>query len=153
MTENLNGPLTLKKPLTASRLCLLRSSVLRHFGPDLHISLHVDFSDFGFVWHHQLALRGQWHSATYWFHKCISVRWNYDIRDREMLTIVETMKHCRHYLEGSKFPVLIFLNHKILRDSSELRYCPSYLWFQESRPIISLAVQTMLNMSAFSPAP
>ena len=36
----------------------------------------------------------------------------YDVPDREMLAVVESMHHWHHYLEGSRHPIQVFSDHK-----------------------------------------
>src|SRR5205814_4357840 len=38
----------------------------------------------------------------------------YDLQDHELLAIVDCMNHCRHYLEGSKYPIHVRSDHKNL---------------------------------------
>ena len=33
------------------------------------------------------------------------------MHDKELLAIVELFKHWRHYLEGSKYPIIVLSNH------------------------------------------
>ena len=54
------------------------------------------------------------HPVAFWSRKCLPVECNYDIHDREMLAIIESMKHWRHYLEGAKYPIQVFSDHKNL---------------------------------------
>ena len=93
--------------------------ILRHFDPDLQITLHSDSSGFalsGIISQPHLDHNGHslLHPVTYWSRKCTPAECNYDIHDREMLAIVECMKHWRHYLEGSKYPVNVRSDHKNL---------------------------------------
>jgi hypothetical protein len=39
---------------------------------------------------------------------------NYDIEDKEMLAVVEAIRHWRHYLEGARYNFTIFTDHKNL---------------------------------------
>ena len=39
---------------------------------------------------------------------------NYDIHDKELLTVVEALREWRVYLEGTKYPVQIYTDHKNL---------------------------------------
>ena len=39
---------------------------------------------------------------------------NYDIHDKELLAIVEALREWRVYLEGTKYPVQIYTDHKNL---------------------------------------
>ena len=57
---------------------------------------------------------GVLHPVAFWSRKCLPAECNYDIHDREMLAIIESMKHWRHYLEGAKYPIQVFSDHKNL---------------------------------------
>jgi hypothetical protein len=39
---------------------------------------------------------------------------NYDIGDKEMLAVVEAIRHWRHYLKGARHKFTIFTDHKNL---------------------------------------
>jgi RNase H-like domain found in reverse transcriptase/Reverse transcriptase (RNA-dependent DNA polymerase)/Integrase zinc binding domain/Chromo (CHRromatin Organisation MOdifier) domain/Integrase core domain len=88
--------------------------ILRHFDPELPISLHTDSSGFALSGILSQLFEGEWHPVAFWSRKCITAECNYDIHDREMLAIVESMKHWRHYLEGSKYSVRVYSDHKNL---------------------------------------
>ena len=89
--------------------------ILCHFNPNLPICLHPDASDFaisGIL--SQLHDDQQWHPIAYWSRKCIAAEINYDIHNKELLAIVNCIKHWQHYLEGSKKPVQVLTDHKNL---------------------------------------
>ena len=88
--------------------------ILRHFDPSLPITLHPDSSGFAISCILSQPHDGQLHPVAFWSRKCIPAECNYDIHDRELLVIVEAIKHWRHYLEGSRFPFKIFSDHKNL---------------------------------------
>jgi len=50
--------------------------------------------------------------VNFYSRKCSSAAQNYDIYDRELLAIVETLTHWRHYLRGANHKVLIRCDHK-----------------------------------------
>ena len=39
---------------------------------------------------------------------------NYDIHDKELLAVVEALREWRVYLEGTKYPVQIYIDYKNL---------------------------------------
>lgn len=45
----------------------------------------------------------------------ISAETQYKLHKKELWTIIETFKTWRHYLEGSKYKVLILIDHNTLR--------------------------------------
>lgn len=92
------------------------ASILRHFNPDLPITLFADSSGFALsgILCQPDPDTGLLRPVAFWSRKCIPAECNYDIHDREMLAIVECFKHWRHYLEGSKHPVRVRSDHKNL---------------------------------------
>src|SRR5215471_4800150 len=88
--------------------------VLRHFDPDLPIILHADSSGAAISGLISQPHDGYLHPVAFWSRKCLPAECNYDIHDREILAIVESMKHWRHYLEGAKFPIQVLSDHKNL---------------------------------------
>ena len=88
--------------------------ILRHFDPALETFLHADASGFAISGIISQPHEGRLHPVAFWSRKCIPAECNYDIQDRELLAIVECMKHWRHYLEGSRHPVKVLTDHKNL---------------------------------------
>jgi len=56
-----------------------------------------------------------WHPVAFYSRKCTPAECNYDIHDRELLAVVESMRHWRHYLEGFRNPVQILSDHENLK--------------------------------------
>jgi len=75
--------------------CFTSTPILKHFDLDLPIHLHTDaygFAISGIV----SQLHGSlWHPVAFYSRKCTPAECNYDIHDREMLAIVECMRHWR----------------------------------------------------------
>ena len=88
--------------------------ILKHFDPSLPIRLHTDSSGFALSGILSQSYEDRWHPVAFWSRKCLPAECNYDIYDREMLAVVEAMKHWRHYLEGSREPVQVLTDHKNL---------------------------------------
>ena len=89
--------------------------VLRHFDPKLPIRVHTDASSFaisGIL--SQLHDDSQWHPVAFFSRKCIPAECNYGTPDLEMLAIVESMRHWRHYLEGAHHKIQVLSDHKNL---------------------------------------
>src|SRR5271154_149486 len=61
------------------------------------------------------------HPIAFWSRKFNSAELNYEIYDKEMLAIVETIGHYHHYFEGLGQQTIIFSDHKNL------------LWFTETK--------------------
>ena len=43
-----------------------------------------------------------------------SAKCNYDIYDHELLTVIHTLNHWHHYLQGTSHPVTLLTDHKNL---------------------------------------
>ena len=62
----------------------------------------------------QTDANGKWHHCSYLFQSFSSTERNYNIYDRELLTIIQALKSWRQYLHGSPFPIQVFTDHKNL---------------------------------------
>ena len=88
--------------------------ILKHFDPALPIRLHTDASGFAISGIISQLHGSIWHPVAFFSRKCIPAECNYGIPDLEMLAIVESMRHWRHYLEGSRHPIQVLSDHKNL---------------------------------------
>jgi len=75
--------------------------ILKHFDPDLPIRIHTDASGFAVSGIISQLHNPLWHPVAFYSRKLSPAECNYDVPDREMLAIVESMRHWRHYLEGA----------------------------------------------------
>ena len=94
-----------------------KAPLLRHFNPELRIRVETDASGFaisGIISHLQED-DGQWHPIAFWSRKMTDIETRYEAHDGELLAIVEVFKHWRHYLEGSRYPVVVKSDHANLR--------------------------------------
>ena len=89
--------------------------ILKHFDPDLPIHLHTDASGFAISGVVSQLHDPHWHPVAFYSRKCTPAKCNYDIHDRELLAVVESMRHWRHYLEGSRNPVHVLSDHENLK--------------------------------------
>jgi hypothetical protein len=88
--------------------------ILKHFDPDLPIRIHTDASGFAISAIISQLHNSHWHPVAFYSRKCIPAECNYDVPDREMLAVVESMRHWRHYLEGARHPIQVLSDHKNL---------------------------------------
>ena len=65
--------------------------------------------------------RREYSTIAFWSRKFNPAELNFEIYDKEMLAIVDTMEHYRHYFEGLGQQTIIFSDHKNL------------LWFTETK--------------------
>lgn len=87
--------------------------VLQMFDPTQSCIMETDASDFAIAG--VLSQRSNddlLHPIAFYCRKRKSAELNYDIYDKEMLTIVDWFKHCCQYLEGSSLQSPIYIDHR-----------------------------------------
>jgi len=79
-------------------------------------TLITDASDYvtGAILEQDNAL-GWSHPVAYYSKSLQPVEWNYEIHDKELLAIVQALKHFHHYLQGNVYQTRIFLDHTNLK--------------------------------------
>jgi len=65
--------------------------ILKYFDPDLPIRLHTDASGFAISGVVSQLHDPHWHPVAFYSRKCTPAECNYDIHDRELLAVVESM--------------------------------------------------------------
>ncbi|KAF8752755.1 hypothetical protein RHS01_07336 [Rhizoctonia solani] len=89
--------------------------VLRHFNPALPSTLLTDASDFAISGIHcQPGESGALHPVAFFSRKLTPAEINYEIYDKEMLAIVDSLRHMRPWLLGTTTPVSIVTDHRNL---------------------------------------
>ena len=78
--------------------------------------IEADSSDFasGAVLSQQLPGEEKWHPVAFYSKSLSPVERNYEIHDKEMLAIIRALEEWRHFLEGARHPVEIWMDHKNL---------------------------------------
>jgi len=78
--------------------------------------IEADSSDFasGAVLSQQLPGEDKWHPVAFYSKSLSPVERNYEIHDKEMFAIICTLEEWRHFLEGARHPVEIWMDHKNL---------------------------------------
>ena len=108
--------------------------VLRHFDPAKPLRIETDASNraIGAILC-QPDEDGHWHPIAFLSRKLIPAECNYEVHDKELLAIVESFKHWRHYLEGATHEVLVLTDHHNLKKFMETtRLSPRQVrWAQE----------------------
>ena len=107
----------------ALKTAFTTAPILRHFDPSLPLVVEADASDRaeGGIVSQRDPKMGMLHPIAFWSRKFNSAELNYEIYDKEMLAIVDTMERYRHYFEGLGQQTIIFSDHKNL------------LWFTETK--------------------
>jgi hypothetical protein len=92
------------------------ATLLCHFDPSKSIRVETDASNIGMAGIlSQPGPDGKWHPVAFWSRKFSGAELNYGTPDQELFAIVESFKHWRHYLDGSKFPVEVLSDHHNLQ--------------------------------------
>ena len=89
--------------------------ILHHYNLNLKIIVETDTSDYvseGIL--SQYDKNGILHLIAYFFKKHNSAECNYEIYDKELMTIVHTFKEWCSELEGSTYPINVITDHKNL---------------------------------------
>jgi len=78
--------------------------------------IEADSSDFasGAALSQRLPGKEKWHLVAFYSKSLSLVERNYKIHDKEMLTIICALEEWRHFLEGARHPVEIWMDHKNL---------------------------------------
>ena len=63
----------------------------------------------------QRDVLGQSHPITYFSKSLQPAERNYEIHDKELLAIIHTLKHFRHYIQGSPHVTTILSDHANLK--------------------------------------
>lgn len=111
--------LTFRAKKVFTQLCqaFAKASILQYFDFKCYIRIKTDTSDYTISSAlSQLILDnlGQWHPVVYFFRKMILAKTRYKTHNTKLLAIIETFKTWRHYPEGCKHKVLVFINHNNL---------------------------------------
>lgn len=94
---------------------LTAAPILAIFDPEREAVLETDASDYAIgACLTQKGADGNQRPIAYYSRKMTGPELNYDIHDKELLAVVEAFQHWRVYLEGAKFPVQVYTDHKNL---------------------------------------
>jgi hypothetical protein len=89
--------------------------VLRIFDPEKEAVMETDASDKaigGCL--KQKDENGKLHPVAYYSRKMTEPESHYDVHDKELMAVVECLRTWRVYLEGAKYPIQIYSDHKNL---------------------------------------
>jgi hypothetical protein len=100
----------------------INAPMLIHFDPSRRIRVETDASVVAIaavisqLWN---GIDGKdqlhWHPVAFYSRKLTDVEQRYETHDAELLAIVEAFKQWRHYLEGSRYPVVVKTDHNNLK--------------------------------------
>jgi hypothetical protein len=81
------------------------------------------------------AGKAEWRPIDFYSRKLIQAEYNYDTHDQELLAIVKSLEHWRHYLEGIHF--------EVLSDHQNLK------WFMETKTLNHRQVRSYLALTKY----
>ena len=92
--------------------CITSTPILVHPDPQKSFKLETDSSDYasGAVLS-QPGDDGKWHSIGSYSKSLDETQRNYNIHDKELLSVIRALEEWRHLLEGAKHPVEILNDH------------------------------------------
>jgi len=95
---------------------LLSAPVLAHPNPSSQFILNTDASGFAIAAVlSQQQEDGSMRPVAYYSKKMNSAQKNYGVTDKELLAIVEAVRHWRCYLEGNPYPTKVLTDHQGLK--------------------------------------
>jgi transposase InsO family protein len=91
--------------------------LLRHYDPKLAIRLETDASDAALssILSQLQKDTNQWHPIAFFSKQFKGAEVHYSTPDKELMAIVESFKHWRHYLEGSRHIIKVWSDHQNLQ--------------------------------------
>jgi RNase H-like domain found in reverse transcriptase/Reverse transcriptase (RNA-dependent DNA polymerase) len=93
----------------------ISTPVLTHYKPGCPLVIETDASDYALAAIlSQVESNGEIHPVTYLSRTFSDTELNYDTHDKKLMAINEAFKAWRHYLEGTKIPIDVIMDHKNL---------------------------------------
>src|SRR5260370_37329801 len=93
----------------------LSAPILIHHSPSKPIFIFTDATDYAISGiPHQADENGQLHPLSYFSQKLSPAEINYDVHDKEMLRVFESLKEFHPWLSGTVIPVSVITDHKNL---------------------------------------
>src|ERR1700716_4060531 len=94
------------------KLAFTKAPAIAYFDSGQGIHIDTDARDFGLrSVMSQKGGDGRFHPVAFHSRKLIPTEINFDIHDKELLAIVDSMTRWRHYLEGAKHWIQVFSDH------------------------------------------
>ncbi|KAK3556252.1 hypothetical protein QTP70_007146 [Hemibagrus guttatus] len=96
--------------------CFTTAPILRHLDPDLPFAVEVDASSSGLgaVLSQCHGEPGKLHPCAFYSRKLTTAKTNYDMGNRELLTIKAALEEWRHWLKGARHPFQVLTDHRNL---------------------------------------
>ena len=96
--------------------------ILRHYNPELPGIIECDASDFAIGAVLSLGFEGHLHPVAFHSRKMNKHEINYEIHNKELLVITAASKEWRRYLEGARYNISVYTDHRGLE------------WFTQKKP-------------------
>ncbi|KAK3515960.1 hypothetical protein QTP86_004678 [Hemibagrus guttatus] len=96
--------------------CFTTAPILRHPNPDFPFVLEVDASSSGLgaMFFQRHGEPGKLHLYAFYSRKLTAAEANYDVGNRELLSIKAALEEWRHWLEGTRHPFMVLTDHRNL---------------------------------------
>ena len=88
--------------------------ILHHYDPAKQLRVETDASKYALAGILSQQFEDGWHPIAYFSRKFSSPELNYQIYDKELMAIVMSFRHWRHYLEGAR-DIEVFSDHQNLK--------------------------------------
>ena len=96
------------------KLCITSSPILQFADNAKAFHVEADSSDYatGAILSQKPSDDLKWHPIAFLSKSLNAVKHNYKIHDKEMLAVMRSLEEWRHFLEGAKHKVEIWMDHK-----------------------------------------
>ena len=103
------------KAVASLKVAFQMAPILIHHNPSKPVFLFTNASDFSISGiPHQADSNGNLHPLCFFSWKLTNAEINYDVHNKEMLGVIESLKEFRPWLSGMVLPVLVITDHKNL---------------------------------------
>ncbi|KAK3505820.1 hypothetical protein QTP70_019745, partial [Hemibagrus guttatus] len=117
--------------------CFTTAPILRHPDPDLPFMVEVDSSSggLGAVLSQRHGELGKLHPCAFYSQKPTAAEANYDVGNRELLSIKAVLEEWRHWLEGTRHPFMVLTDHHNVRGAKRLNPRQARQFKASSEPV------------------
>ena len=105
---------------------------------DCKFRLESDASDYATGAVLSIEKDGMWRPIAFSSHSMTPQEWNYPVADKEMLSVIQALEQCRHYLEGARHQFEIWNDHTNLQ------------WFMTRQDLNCRQAQWAMYLSRFN---
>ncbi|KAL0161331.1 hypothetical protein M9458_045056, partial [Cirrhinus mrigala] len=104
------------RAFSALKTSFTSAPILKHPNPELPFVVEVDASDCGIgaILSQRHGQPGKLHPCAFYSRKLTSAERNYDVGNKELLSMKAAIEEWRHWLEGARHPFQVITDHKNL---------------------------------------